>query len=190
MKKLLSFALSLVCIIGLVSCGQLDSQKAHDIAVPLIEASQKLDLVLYGTGLPVTDEKNGKYTKVDSADYTCLDDIKAEMNEIYTPELAEIIRNSALKGSTSEHGTTYARYIDIDGALYSYDGAKVYVPHARRYDLDSIRATNMTDRRIIFTVDTYTADEDGTYSDTPVNIELKLIYDDAYEKWLLDTPTY
>ncbi len=177
-------------MLGLCSCGQLDSQKAHDIAVPLIEASQRLDTVLYGAGLPVTEQKNGKYTKTASDEYTCLDDIKADMNEIYTPELAEIVRNSTLKGSTSEHGTTYARYIDIDGALYSYDGAKIYVPHARRYDFDSIRATNMTDRRIIFEVDTYTADEDGNYRDTPDRIELKLIYDDALEKWLLDTPTY
>ena len=190
MKKIMSLILSLIVLVSVTSCGQLDSQKAHDIAVPLIEASQKLDAVLYGTGLPVSEEKNGKYTKVDSAEYTCLDDIKAQMNKIYTPELCEIIRNSALKGSTSEHGTTYARYIDIDGALYSYDEAKVYVPHARRYDLDSIKATNMTDRRIIFKVDTYEADENGNYSDVPENIELKLIYDDAYECWLLDTPTY
>ena len=39
-------------------------------------------------------------------------------------------------------------------------------------------------------VDTYTADTDGNYSDKAETIELKFIYDDALEKWLLDTPTY
>ena len=191
MKKLLSLILTLLTLTSLLSCGgELDHAKARELAVPLIEASQELDIILVGAGLPLTEEKNGKYTKVAEGEYKSVDEIKAAMSEIYTPELYEILVGNSLKGSSNEHGTIYSRYIDMDGALYSYDKAKIYVPYPRRYDLDSIRATDMTDIRIIFTVDTYAADEHGTYSATPENIELKLLYDEPTEKWLLDTPTY
>lgn len=178
-------------LVGITSCKSLDHDRAREIAVPLIEQSQKLDVILYGEGLAVSEEKKeGKYSLVVSEEYKTLDDIKAALDCVYTPELSEITRNAILKGSTSEHGTTYARYIGIDGALYQYDDAKVYVKHERRYDFDSICATDMTDRRIMITVDTYTADDEGNYSDKAEKIELKFIYDDALEKWLLDTPTY
>lgn len=191
MKKLLSIILALLAVLACTSCGaELDHARARELAVPLIEASQQLDIILVGTGLPVTEEKNGKYTKVASDEYKSVSEIKAAMAEVYTPELCEILKGNSLKGSTTEHGTIYSRYIDIDGSIYSYDGARVYVPHPRRYDFDTVRAINMTDIRIIFTVDTYSADESGNYSDTPENIELKLLYDEALGKWLLDTPTY
>ena len=191
MKKLLSLILTLLTVMSLASCGaELDHARARELAEPLITASQELDVILVGEGLPATEEKNGKYTKVASEKYTSVSEIKAAMMEIYTPELYEILAGNSLKGSSNEHGTIYSRYIDMDGALYSYDGAKVNVPYPRRYDFDTIHAINMTDIRIIFTVDTYSADENGNYSTTPENIELKLIYDDATGKWLLDTPTY
>ncbi len=191
MKKQLSLILSLLAVLLCTSCGvELDHARARELAVPLIEASQKLDEVLVGEGLALGEEKNGKYTKVASEEYKSVSDIKAAMAQVYTPELDEILRNNSLKGSTTEHGTIYSRYIDIDGALYEYDGAKVYVAFPRKYDFDSIHAVNMTDIRIIFTVDTYSADENGNYSSTPENIELKLLYDEAQGKWLLDTPTY
>lgn len=173
------------------SCTKLDHTKAREIAAPLIEASQELDVVLWGEGLEKdTGMKEGKYSKVTSDTYKTLEDIKNAISDVYTPELSEIVRNSTLKGQSTEHGTSYARYINVDGVLYSYDEAKVYFTYPRRYDIDSIRATNMTDIRIIFTVDTYTADEQGNYSDTAETIELKLLYDEATMRWLLDTPTY
>ena len=175
---------------SVTSCAKPDSERARTLAEPLIEASQKLDVILYGEGLSVSDVKEGKYSQVSDEVYKSIEDIKAALDAVYTPELSEIIRNSTLKSSTTEHGTSYARYINIDGVLYQYDGAKVYFAHPRRYDTATIKATNMTDRRIIFTVDTYTADAEGNYSDKAQRIELKLIYDDALSKWLLDTPTY
>ena len=191
MKKLLSLILALLAALSVASCGaELDHARARELAAPLIEASRALDLILVGDGLPLTEEKNGKYTKVASEQYRSVAEIKAAMAEVYTPELYEILVGNSLKGSSNEHGTIYSRYIDMDGALYSYDKAKIYVPYPRKYDLDSIRAINMTDIRIIFTVDTYSADESGNYSTTPENIELKLLYDEATGKWLLDTPTY
>lgn len=191
MKKLLIFTLSVIMLMGLCSCRELDHARAREIAVPLIEESQKLDIILYGEGLSVSEEKKeGKYSLVASEEYKSLDDIKAALDRVYTPELSEITRNAILKGSSTEHGTNYARYISIDGALYQYDEAKVYVKYARKYDTDSIRATDMTDRRIMIKVDTYTADTDGNYSDKAETIELKFIYDDAYGDWRLDTPTY
>ncbi len=191
MRKLLIFVLTAMTVLCAVSCSAPDSGAAREIAIPLIEASQVLDEVLYGEGLDTTEEKKeGKYSLVVSEEYKCLGDIKEKMSQIYTPELAEIISNSTLRGTSTEHGTNYAHYIDVDGELYRYDEAKVYVKHPRKYDFDSIKATNMTDIRIIFEVDTYTADEQGNYSRSPERIELKLIWDDAFGKWLLDTPTY
>ena len=190
MKKLLCGIFCILMIATATSCGELDSERARTLAEPLIEASQKLDVILYGEGLGVSDVKEGKYSQVADDTYKSIEDIKSALERVYTPELCEIIRNSTLKSSTSEHGTSYARYINIDGVLYKYDEAKVYVTHPRRYDTTTIIATNMTDRRIILTVDTYTADAEGNYSETAENIELKLIYDDGYGKWLLDTPTY
>ena len=191
MKKLLAGIFCILIILTAAGCGELDHERAREIAAPLIAESQKLDVILYGTGLEIIpDVKEGKYSKVSSDSYKTLEDLKTALDAVYTPELSEITRNAILKGNSTEHGTSYARYINVDGQLYSYDGAKVYFEHARRYDLDSIRAKNITDIRIIFTVDTYTADAEGNYSDVAENIELKLIYDEGLEKWLLDTPTY
>ena len=190
-KKLLAGIFCILIIMMAAGCGELDHERAREIAAPLIAESQKLDLVLYGKGLSVSeDKKEGKYSLVVSEEYKTLEDLKAALDAVYTPELSEITRNAILKGQSTEHGTSCARYINVDGQLYSYDGARVYFEHARRYDIDSIRAKNMTDIRIIFTVDTYTADAEGNYSDKAENIELKLIYDEALGKWLLDTPTY
>lgn len=191
MKKTLFLILTLVVSVCFCSCS---SKMSHDevmnIAKPLIEESLELEAVLYGTGLEVGEEKYGKYSKVSSEQYLCTQDIKDALADVYTAELCDIIKNSALKGSTSEYGNTYARYLDVDGVLYMYDEAKVYFVYPRRYDFASIETQSSTDKRIIFTVDTYTAGEDGAYSETPENIEIKLIYDEAYAGWRLDSPTY
>ena len=105
-------------------------------------------------------------------------------------EQAQIMTNIALKGSSSDHGTIYARYIDIDGALYMHTETNVSVPHPRKYEYSSIVTKSSSDIRIVFTIDSYSADADGNYSTTPENLELKLIFDEVYMEWRLDTPTY
>ena len=112
------------------------------------------------------------------------------MAGIYTPELCQIIINSTLKGSSSEHGTTYARYIDLSGVMYMHEQTKVYFTHPRKYDFDSLKVIDMTDIRLIVAIDSYSADDDGNYSDTAEKVELKFLYDEGLSKWLLDTPTY
>ena len=191
MKRILLLILCVIMAASSVSCKKPDSSAAREIAQPLIEASQVLDALLYGEGLERSeDEKTGKYARVISDKYTSIQVIKDEMALIYTPELCEIVINSTLKGSTNEHGTNYARYIDLDGVMYMYENAKVYVPHPRKYDFDSLVAKDMTDLRLIVEINTYSADADGNYSDTPEKVELKFLYDEGLSKWLLDTPTY
>ena len=161
------------------------------IAEPLMVASQEMDIILYGPGLEVGDKTKGKYSNVVSDKYSSVIGIKNDLKKIYTVEYCEIIEETVLSGSTGEHGVNYARYVTIDGVFYMYDDeSKVYFTHPRKYDYDSIKVKNSTDKRIIFTIDSYSADDEGNYSDEAMEIEIKLLYDEAIEAWRLDSPTY
>ncbi len=166
------------------------AEEVRAIAQPLITASLEMDEILYGKGLAAEGKAEGNYTEVTDTRFTSVSAMKRHLEDIYTAEYCEIIENSMLSGSTDEYGVSYARYIDIDGVMYVHNNAKVYLTSMRRYDFDSIKVKSSSEKRIIFTIDTYTADEAGNYSDTASKIEIKLLYDTAYEGWRLDTPTY
>ena len=175
----------------LVSCSSQNDADTKSIAQPLIERSLELDVILYGKGLCVSEEeKNGKYSKVTDAELTSIDKIRDACAEVSTGELCEIIENSVLRGKTGDEGISYAKFIELSGVLYQYDEAKVYITYPRKYDFDSIKTRNATDKRIIFSIDTYPANEDGSYSEKAERLELKLLWDDAQEGWRLDTPTF
>ena len=190
--RIISF-LCAVCMIGayLCACSRSDNTETREIAEPLISMSLVMDKILYGEGLEVTEEdKEGKYSKVASDEYSSVQDIRDKCADVYTAELCAIIENSVLRGSTTEYGSTYAKYVDLGGVLYKYDEAKVYIEYTRAFDFDSIKTKSATDKRIIFTIDTYAADEEGNFSTEPENIEMKMLYDDSLEAWRLDTPTF
>ncbi len=169
-----------------VGCSKPDDSKTREIAEPLIQASLELDRVLYGEGLETTEEgRDGKYAKVVDERYKTLEDIRVACAEIYTSGLCQVVENSVLSGKGTEVGNIYARYIDRKGELYKYDGYEPKSSLAERYDYDSIKTTDATNKRIIFTIDRYTAD-----SDTPMQVEFTLLWSVSYEKWQLDSPTY
>jgi len=190
--RIISFICA-VCMISalLCSCSSADNTETRQIAQPLIEQSLTMDKILYGEGLEVSpDGKEGKYSKVVSDEFSSLQDIRDRCAEIYTAELCAIIENSVLRGSTTEFGSSYAKYVELEGVLYKYDGAKIYIEYTRAFDFDSIKTKSATDKRIIFTIDTYAADEEGNYAQEPENIEMKMLFDDSLEAWRLDTPTF
>lgn len=175
----------------LCACSSTNNAETREIAQPLIEQSLIMDKILYGEGLEVSaEDKEGKYSKVVSDEYKTLQSIRDKCAEVYTAELCAIIENSVLKGSTTEYGNSYAKYVELKGVLYKYDEAKVYIEYTRAFDFDSIKTKSATDKRIIFTIETYAADEEGNYSQEPEIIEMKMLYDDSLEAWRLDTPTF
>ena len=186
MKRILLLILCIITALSCVCCAKPDVGAAREIAQPLIEASQVFDAILYGEGLERSEtEKTGKYARVISDKYTSIEVIKDEMAKVYTPELCEIVINSTLKGTSTELGTNYARYIDISGVMYMHESAKVYFTHPRKYDFDSLKVKDMTDIRLIVEIDTYSSDEDGNYSESAEKVELKFLYDEGLSVWLL-----
>ena len=101
MKRILSVILMLAALLCTVSCSRMESSAVREIAQPLIEESVKLDVILVGSGLPVSaTEKNGKYVKVESDEYKCVEDIKQKLNTVYTMEQAVSVLKQ-LKGGAN-----------------------------------------------------------------------------------------
>ena len=168
------------------ACSAPDNQRTREIAEPLIEESLKLDKILYGEGLSTTEEgRDGKYVKVTDERFKTVEDIRVACGKIYTTGLCQVVENSVLTGKGTEHGNIYARYIDRKGELYMYEGYEANTALADRYDYSSINTKDATDRRIIFTIDRYTKD-----SDTPMQIEITLLWSASGQCWQLDSPTY
>ncbi len=171
---------------SVTACTKADDTKTREIAEPLIEASLVLDRVLYGDGLATTEEgRDGKYAKVTDEKFKCVEDIRVACAEIYTAGMCQMAENFALSGKGTELGNIYARYIDRDGVLYKYDGFEPRENLAEKYDYSSIKTKDATAKRIIFTIDRYTAE-----SDSPMEVEITLLWSVANEKWQLDSPTY
>ncbi len=168
------------------SCTAPDDTETRAIAEPLIEASLELDKILYGEGLNTTDEgKDGKYSRVVDEKFKCVEDIRVACGEIYSAGLCQVVENSVLTGKGTDVGNIYARYIDRGGVLYKYDDYKVNEGLASHYDYSSIKTTDRTSKRIIFTVDRYTsADGEG------MEVEITLLWSASLECWQLDSPTY
>lgn len=190
MKKIISVIFLCILAFCSVSCSAKNEVNVREIAKPLIVDSIKLNEIIYGKGLSLSDTVEGKYTKVEHEGYKSVSDIKDALHAVFTAEYSELIEKTILSGTSDVHGTLYARYIDINGVLYSHNEAKVYFQFHRKFDFDSIKVKDVTDKRIIFTIDTYSSDIEGNYSDKAERLEIKLIYDEGYEGWRLDTPTY
>ncbi len=168
------------------ACSTPDNSRTREIAEPLIEESLKLDKILYGEGLSSTEEgRDGKYVKVTDERFKSVEDIRVACGRIYTAGLCQVVENSVLTGKGTEYGNIYARYIDREGELYMYEGYEINTALADRYDYSSIKTKDATDRRIIFTIDRYTKD-----SETPMQIEITLLWSASGQCWQLDSPTY
>ncbi len=185
--RVIAIVLMFMMLFGSVSgCTGKDTAQTREIAEPLIEASLVLDSILYGEGLATTEEgRDGKYARVTDEKYKSVEDIRLACAEIYTSGLCQVVENSVLSGKGTELGNIYARYIDREGVLYKYDGYEPKSGLADHYDYESIKTVDATNKRIIFTIDRYTAE-----SDEPMQVEFTMLWSVSAQKWQLDSPTY
>ena len=211
MKKIICFALVIICLSAFVSCGA----KAPNLAelkpefVALVEASYEVNEMFFGEGLP-TYERGGDYDKEyklynnddneyayyeyvkQDTGYYFTEQIKWKAEEVYTAEYLSGIYTMAFDGYADENTgkVTTARYLDSSGWLMRYafgenDPFDKLAGKKRRFDFDSMAVVKpYSSGYVNVSIDSYL---DGA-EDERLNITLH--FKKTSEGWRLDAPTY
>lgn len=211
MKKIICFALSLVAVFGLASCGAKapDLDAVKDELVALVEASYEINEIFFGEGLP-TYERGGEYDKeynlydendsefayyeyvTQDSGYYFTDQIKWNAEKVYTADYLTGLYTMAFDGYADENtgAVTTARYLDANGWLMQYafgdtDPFDHLDGKKRRFDFDTMKAVKpYSSGYMNVSVDSYL---DGA-EDEILNITLH--FKKTSEGWRLDAPTY
>ena len=121
MKKLLSLALSLVCLLTalpLAGCAKIDTTGLMEAAPALIEKSALVNEIFFGEGIPYDEggTPQGNFYPADTAwleahDIKTTSDLRALAESVFTLEYADIILGSGIAGFPAGGGDyIYPRY--------------------------------------------------------------------------------
>lgn len=204
MRRILSISFAIIMIFTSIfafsSCATepplLEDVKGEFTA--LIEASAEINQFLFGAGLPVydrDDEANAElyanlasqYSKYEyvspESKYITIEDMKKAAEKVYTAEYLSSVYMMAFDGYADEiAGVTVARYLDIDGWLFSSIYYEPLIEGTRTFDFDTMKMVKPSN---------------GEYVNVEIESELdgeKLTMTLSFSKtdngWRLDTPTY
>lgn len=188
-------------VLPLVSC----SGKAPEINelnerfVYLIEESKKLNVLFFGSGLPVyrrddllsdrkmvyfVDSQKGYNRVMDQSPYFSIDEMKAASELVFSEDYLSELYESAFDGVMTGDTTAYVRFYDDGDWLYQNVNAADFKLSERIYDYSTMEI-----------IDPSTADyvnvrvESYSLSDpTRRTVYLSFIYENG--NWYLDSPTY
>ena len=207
-KKLIAASLAIVILVvsGVLLFQHNNAPKVEDVydrMVYLIEASQEVNAIIYGCGVPVWED-DSEYVEfmhvyygldpardyeivMPNAKYLSVQQMKEAIEEIYTKEyLDEVIYRSIFDGYAIENGAGgavvgVARYYEEGAYLWQSKDFKTYYTGMRVYDYSTmqVRSLGKTDRCVI-TVDSW-------LEDTPDQIEtVEILIARQDGEWYLD----
>ena len=197
MKKILSLLIIISTLLSLTACkGPIEDSEAREIAKELIEKEIILTAHVYGDAFQLsnpaeydqhTDDTTFYYAKVsEKSVYTTQKQLEDAIDEIYTQNVAEEIKEFAFVGAPGADGATIiARFyqpkdddrLKIDVTSYGVYSLTAVV------DVDSIAVKRSTKRMMEVTMN-YTAGKSDTVRE--MTIMLRKENDD----WKLDARTF
>ena len=198
----LSFLLILSATVSMSSC----SGKAPNIEdvnerfVYLIEESKELNVIFFGTGLPIYrrdgelaerkmvyyNDKVSGYNKVllENSEYLSIDDIKAAAEKIFSDEYLSELYKSAFDGIMTGDVNAYVRFYDNTEWLYQSVSAGEFSLSERIYDYSTMEIVKPSNSKYVtVSIESYTLKNPNR-----ISIDLSFVYENG--NWFLDSPTY
>ena len=186
--KVLALLFSICFIFVLSSCAKgpsLDDVKAR--CEELILASQELQEIINGAGLPVNDQyfTGGDYwyVRTDVSEYDSIAEITAAIDAVYEESYARNIKEILFVGYNDAIGSLMPRFTEGDyGDLmqYKFTGE---LPEKTAFDFS---AMTMKKSR----PDSFTVSVPATFDGKTENMEITFSYDTNSGVWLLNSPIY
>lgn len=203
-KRILTLTIALVIALSVVSMSscsgkapELDNVK--DRFVYLIEGSKELNVLFFGSGLPVYEresllaERRGVYYNdrmtsynhvMENARYISIEDMKYQAERIYSSEYVAGIYESAFDGIMTGTAQAYLRFYDNGDWLYQNVNAMDFEFSERIYDYSTMKIVKPSNAEYVnVEIESYTLKD----SKRKV-ISLSFVYENG--NWYLDSPTY
>lgn len=205
-KKIFIGVLSLILILSATLSMSSCSGKAPNIDdvkerfVYLIEESKELNVIFFGTGLPIYrrdgelserqmvyyNDKVSGYNKVllENSEYLSIDDMKAAADLVFSDDYLSELYESAFEGIMTSDANAYVRFYDNTEWLYQNISAGEFALSERIYDYSTMEIVKPSNSKYVtISIESYTL-KDATRR----SIDLSFVYENG--NWFLDSPTY
>ena len=205
-KKIIAGILSLLFILSATLSMSSCSGKAPEIDgvserfVYLIEESKELNVIFFGTGLPVYrrdselskrqmvyfNDKVSGYDKVmlENSEYLNIEDMKEAAEKIFSDEYLSELYESAFDGIMISDTNAYVRFYDNTEWLYQNMNAGEFSLSERIYDYSTMEIVNPSNSKYVtVSIESYTLSDP-----TRKTVNLSFVYENG--NWFLDSPTY
>lgn len=206
MKKIFIGIISVLLVISATVTLSSCSGKAPNIDdvnerfVYLIEESKELNVIFFGTGLPIYrrdgelserqmvyyNDKVSGYNKVllDNSEYLSIDDIKAAADKIFSDEYLSELYESAFDGIMISDTNAYVRFYDNTEWLYQNINAGEFSLSERIYDYSTMEIVKPSNSKYVtVSIESYTLKDPKRRT-----VDLTFVYENG--DWFLDSPTY
>ncbi|MBR4032526.1 MAG: hypothetical protein IKJ07_07320 [Clostridia bacterium] len=206
MKKIFIGIISVLLVISATVTLSSCSGKAPNIEdvnerfVYLIEESKELNVIFFGTGLPIYrrdgelserqmvyyNDKVSGYNKVllDNSEYLSIDDIKAAADKIFSDEYLSELYESAFDGIMVNDSNAYVRFYDNTEWLYQNINAGEFSLSERIYDYSTMEIVKPSNSKYVtVSIESYTLKDPKRRT-----VDLTFVYENG--DWFLDSPTY
>ena len=204
MKRIIVICLIIITLLSttsLISCSrrapELDDVRERFIY--LIENSKKINMIYFGSGLPVyeregviatekgiyyNDELPAYNRVMEISSYLTVDEMKQLSNEIYSTEYMADIYETAFDGVMTGSTSAYLRFLETSNWIYQNRYATDYNLSDRIYDYSTMEIVKPSNGEYVnITIESYTL-EDRTRK----TVLLTFVYERG--NWYLDSPTY
>lgn len=206
MKKIFIGIISVLLVISATVTLSSCSGKAPNIEdvnerfVYLIEESKELNVIFFGTGLPIYrrdgelserqmvyyNDKVSGYNKVllDNSEYLSIDDIKSAADKIFSDEYLSELYESAFDGIMVNDSNAYVRFYDNTEWLYQNINAGEFSLSERIYDYSTMEIVKPSNSKYVtVSIESYTLKDPKRRT-----VDLTFVYENG--DWFLDSPTY
>lgn len=201
-KNIISIVLVLlIVVLGMSSCSgnapKID--EVRDRIVYLIEGSKEINILFFGSGLPIYrrdglietelgvyyDDEYTAYNKVmENTRFKGIDDMKKAAERVYSENYLDAIYETAFEGYMTGSSSAYMRFLETSDWMYQSISATDFDLSERIFDYSSMEIVKPSNGEYMnVTIDSYSLRDKKVKT-----ITLSFIYERG--NWYLDSPTY
>lgn len=201
-KSFISIVLVLlIVVLGMSSCSgsapKID--EVRDRIVYLIEGSKEINILFFGSGLPIYrrdglietelgvyyDDEYTAYNKVmENTRFKSIDDMKKAAERVYSENYLDAIYETAFEGYMTGSSSAYMRFLETSDWMYQSISATDFDLSERIFDYSSMEIVKPSNGEYMnVTIDSYSLRDKKVKT-----ITLSFIYERG--NWYLDSPTY
>lgn len=201
-KSFISIVLVLlIVVLGMSSCSgsapKID--EVRDRIVYLIEGSKEINILFFGSGLPIYrrdglietelgvyyDDEYTAYNKVmENTRFKGIDDMKKAAERVYSENYLDAIYETAFEGYMTGSSSAYMRFLETSDWMYQSISATDFDLSERIFDYSSMEIVKPSNGEYMnVTIDSYSLRDKKVKT-----ITLSFIYERG--NWYLDSPTY